>query len=531
MTEFRSFERTTLNATFAAAVRNYPDRRYMDFSGDVYSYARMSKEVERFARGLHALGVQRGDRVVTLLDNSPDPLISWFAINRIGAVYVPINTAYKGEYLRHQLSDSGAQVVVCEAEYLPHVLDVAPQVSTLKHVLHRGLPTYTAPKGVSVSPLEQHKLDKGEAPYVEVDPSDLAAILYTSGTTGLSKGCMVSHNYLCDVSRRFAETIGRLPEDVHWTPMPLFHITGISFVIITMQQGSSGSLAPKFSVSNFWSQIEKSGATFTNLLGTMALMIANQPDTPESKRCYGQLRTLIGIPMSRHLEKIWKERFGVKYASGTVYGSTECGQALNANFDEVLPDGTCGRVNDTFDVRIVDENDEEVPVGTIGEIVVRPKRPNVMFSGYWNNPEATLKVWRNFWHHMGDNARMDAQGNFYFVDRSKDVIRRRGENISSFELETTFSQHPDVAEAALHAVPSDVMEDDVKATVVLKPGAKVSEADLWAWAKERVPKFAVPRYVEFREELPKNASGRVLKFQLREQGVTKATWDSTAKNA
>jgi len=156
---------------------------------------------------------------------------------------------------------------------------------------------------------------------------------------------------------------------------------------------------------------------------------------------------------------------------------------------------------------------------------VRPKKPNVMFSGYWNNPEATIKSWRNLWHHMGDNGRKDEDGNFFFVDRSKDVIRRRGENISSFEMETIVNQHPDIAEAALHAVPSEFMEDDVKATVVLREGSDLTGADLIEWATPRIPRFALPRYVEFRSELPKNASGRVLKFQLREEGVTPDTWD------
>jgi len=190
-----------------------------------------------------------------------------------------------------------------------------------------------------------------------------------------------------------------------------------------------------------------------------------------------------------------------------------------------VPDGCCGRLNDTFDVRIVDEHDEELPPNTVGEIVTRPKRSHVMFSGYWNNPEASTKISRNLWHHMGDNGRVDEHGNFSFVDRSKDVIRRRGENISSFELEATFCQHPDIAEAAIHAVPSELMEDDVKATVVLRPGASLKESELSDWARPRMPKFALPRYIEFREELPKNASGRVLKFQLREQGVTPRTWD------
>ena len=516
---------STINATFAAAVAQAPDRLYLEFSGDAYTYARMDREVARFARGLHALGVTPGDRVVGLFDNCPDAVIAWYAANRLGAVWVPINTAYKGEYLRHQLGDSGALVAVCDAELLDDVLAVAPELPGLLHILHTG-PARDVPAGrASVSPMDAHRLDAGELPEVEVAPSDLAMLLYTSGTTGMSKGCMVSHNYMCDVARRYCETIGRLPEDKVWLPMPLFHITGISMAILTMQQRSSAAYARKFSLSNLWPEIERTRATFVVLLGTMALMVANAPDTQESLRCKGQLRTLIGIPMNDHVAAIWKERFGLTWCSGKIYGSTEAGQALNTRYDEVLPDGSCGRVNDTFDVRIVDGNDREVPSGETGEIVVRPKKPGVMFSGYWNNPEATITSWRNLWHHMGDNGRIDEQGNFYFVDRSKDVIRRRGENISSFEMEAIFHQHPDIAEAALHAVPSEFMEDDVKATVVLRQGAMLTGAELVAWARPRIPRFALPRYVEFLDELPKNASGRVLKFQLREKGVTAATWD------
>lgn len=516
---------TTINSAFAAAAEANPQGLSFNFHGDAYTYARLAHEIERLARGLHTLGVARGDRVVTLLNNGPDAVITWFATNRLGGVHVPINTAYKGDYLRHQIDDSGARIVICENEYVGDVVAVAPSLKSLEHILHLGSHAERGAWHGPLKRLDECRLDRGEAPYVEVAPSDLAAIIYTSGTTGLSKGCMASHNYLCDVSRRYAQTIGRTHEDMVWTPMPLFHITGIAVVISTIQICASSAISRKFSVSNFWSEVERCRATMIVLLGSMALMVANAPDTPESVRCRGQVRSLIGIPMSQRLASIWRERFGVKWASGTIYGSTECGQALNARFDESVPDGCCGRLNDTFDVRIVDEHDEELPPNTVGEIVARPKRPHVMFSGYWNNPEATMKISRNLWHHMGDNGRVDEHGNFFFVDRSKDVIRRRGENISSFELETTFCQHPDIAEAAIHAVPSEIMEDDVKATVVLRLGASLTESDLLDWARPRMPKFALPRYIEFRKELPKNASGRVLKFQLREQGVTPSTWD------
>lgn len=515
----------TINATFRAAAAAAPDRLYLDFSGDEYSFARMDREVERFARGLHALGIKPGDRVVGLLENGPAAVIAWYATNRLGAIHVPINTAYRGEYLRHQIADSGARVVVCEEDYLDAVLAMAGALTDVERIIHTGAARNLASRGKPVSAMAEHCLDKGEAPCVDVAPSDLAMLLYTSGTTGLSKGCMVSHEYLCDVSRRYCEAIGRRPEDRVWLPMPLFHITGIAVAILSMQQRSSAAFARKFSVSSAWPEIERTRADLVILLGTMALLVANAPDTPESLRCRGLVRTLVGIPMNESLARTWKQRFGVTWCTGKIYGSTEVGQALNARFDDDLPDASCGRVNETFDVRIFDEADNEVPAGSVGEIVVRPRRPGVMFSGYWNNPEATMKSWRNLWHHMGDRGRVDGNGHFFFVDRSKDVIRRRGENISSFEMEGVFNQHPGIAEAAIHAVASEYLEDDVKATIVRRPGSSLTEPELSEWASSRIPRFAQPRYIEFVGELPKNASGRVLKFQLREKGVTAATWD------
>jgi crotonobetaine/carnitine-CoA ligase len=327
----------TINATFAAAVAAQPERVYLDFDGDQYTYAQLDLQVSRFARGLHALGIARGDRVASVLDNSASAIIAWFAVNRIGAIHVPINTAYNGDYLRHQLGDSGARLVICDPDYLGQVLAVAADLPDLERILHTGTSHAVTGAAKPTATMAEYLLDEGDLPGVEVAPSDLAMLLYTSGTTGLSKGCMVSHNYLCDVSRRYCATIGRTADDRMWLPMPLFHITGISAAILTMQLGSSVAFARKFSLSNTWPEIERTGATFIVLLGTMALMVANAADDPAARRCNGQVRTLIGIPMNDALAAIWRERFGITWCSGKVYGSTEAGQALNANFDQVLP--------------------------------------------------------------------------------------------------------------------------------------------------------------------------------------------------
>lgn len=530
MAEFRSPGLTDLNSEFLSALEAVPDRVFMDFEGEKLTYAAMEEQIARLARGLRSLGIDRGDRVVTLLETGPDGVICWFAINRLGAINVPINTAYMGDFLRHQVNDSGARIAICENEFVSRFTALAGELPAVEHLLYRG---ETAERGAwrtGFAPLDEFRLVQGETPLMKVRPSDLAAIIYTSGTTGMSKGCMASHNYFCDLPWRNAAAIGRTGDDIYWAPLPLFHIAGICVIVSSMMLKGTGSLARKFSVSNFWPEIERSRASVAMLLGSMAKMVANQPDSEASLRCHGQLRTLVAAPLPPELPAIWKERFGLQWVTGRTYGSTECGQALEARFDSAdVPPSSCGRANDAFDVRVFDENDEEVGPDVVGEIVVRPRRPFVMYSGYWNNPEATLAASRNLWHHMGDRARRDELGNFYFVDRSKDVIRRRGENISSFELELTFANHPDVAEVAIHAVASEVTEDDVKATLVLRDGADASEADILEWARSRIPRFALPRYIEFRGALPKNPIGRVLKFRLREEGVTAATWDSQAQ--
>jgi crotonobetaine/carnitine-CoA ligase len=242
------------------------------------------------------------------------------------------------------------------------------------------------------------------------------------------------------------------------------------------------------------------------------------------------LRIVQGAPFTAEDIAIWKRRFGVELAGVNTFGLTETCIVTTHPLNRPAPPGSSGRLNDSFDVRIFDDEDREVPAGTAGEIVVRPKRPHVMFEGYWRRPEATAALTRNLWFHTGDIGRFDADGFFYFVDRKKDYLRRRGENISSFEMESTFLEHPDIAEVAVHAVPSDVTEDDVKVTAVLREGASITAEELCRWSVEWLPYFAVPRYIEFRESLPRNPVGRILKYELRAQGVTPSTWDREASS-
>jgi crotonobetaine/carnitine-CoA ligase len=393
---------------------------------------------------------------------------------------------------------------------------------TLKHLVVRGgLPESATPTATTLDAVTP---EQGLTAPVEVAPCELAMLIYTSGTTGPSKGCMISHNYICNVARNTAVT--RNPHFTLWTPLPLFHLNaaGTSVLASAVNQ-TTVSIADRFSLSGFWPEVKRSGAQQISILGIMITLIAAMPDTPEMTECHGQIEHAGGAPWTPELIETWQARFGVKTAGNSVFGLTEASFITSNTEGLAAPLGASGRRNDDFDVRIMDGDDVEVPEGESGEIVVRPRRPHVMFEGYWKRPAETLAVLRNLWFHTGDIGRFDSDGWFWFVDRKKDYLRRRGENISSFELERTFRDHQDIADVAVHAVPSALTEDDVKVTAVLREGALLSEADLCRWCLDKLPYFAVPRYIEFRAELPRNATGKVLKHQLRDEGATSVTWD------
>jgi crotonobetaine/carnitine-CoA ligase len=360
--------------------------------------------------------------------------------------------------------------------------------------------------------------------------SDNAMLIYTGGTTGPSKGCIISHNYVCNLARQTVINGQWTKDDINWTPLPLFHMNSLgSSILAAALVGARVSLYPRFSVSNFWPEIERSGATICNLLGSMVPFIAEAPETEVSKRCFGQLRAVRGSPFPASMQVKWKERFGVKVAGSNVFGLTEACILTSLTDAEVSKPGSSGKRNAYFDVKIIDEEEQELAPGQPGEVIVRPKYPHIMMEGYWGRPEDTLKIMKNLWLHTGDIGMFDEDGYFYFVDRKKDYLRRRGENISSYELESTFRNHPAVEDVAIHAVPSETLEDEVKATIVLKADiSPITEEEMCVWSVDRLPYFAVPRYIEFRKDLPRNPVGRVLKYQLREEGCTLATWDREA---
>ena len=528
-----SDEQHTVPSLLEARLDTDPDGEYLDITGTKLSAADVECTSSRLANALAELGLRPGDRVATLIENSPHALLAWWGAIRGGYVAVPINTAYKGEYLRHQLADSGSRVLFVEPDFADRAAAVVDQVEGLDHVV------VTTGDAVSVGRATVLGWDDllgadDKAPTVDIRPSDLGTFVYTGGTTGLSKGCMLSHNYHAALARQIGICWERTADDVVWTPLPMFHFNAlITAVCGALVFGGRAAITRRFSVSEFWPEMNRVGATITSTLGTMAYLLAHDVDRSEMPRSGAaeantSVRLMGAAPLPVALDNLIRDRFGIGTFSG-AYGVTE------ASLISWQPPGVrnkpnaAGVVNDEyFDTRIFDDDDNELPRGSDGEIVVRPKRPHVMFEGYWGRPEVTVETSRNWWYHTGDIGRIDDDDFLYFVDRKADYLRRRGENISSFEVERVLMTHGALADVAVHAVPSQLTEDDLKVTATVKGGASLTEDELFRWCVDQLPYFALPRYIEFRAELPRSPVGRVLKRELRDEGVTPSTWDAQA---
>ena len=361
---------------------------------------------------------------------------------------------------------------------------------------------------------------------VEADvlPEDALSIIYTSGTTGLSKGALGSHKFWVVCAEKMLDYRDGGKDDVFYTFLPLYHFNAQVLTLLTaLVAEASMVLCDRFSASGFWDDIRKYGATQFNYLGAVIPILAKQPPRPDDKDNPAKIALGAGCPANVMREV--EERFGIMCLEG--FGMSEIGIPIHVRTTD-RREGSCGKPMDIYDIRLVDDHDEPVPVGEPGEIVFRPREPYTMMTGYYNMPEKTLEAYRNLWFHSGDLGRQDEDGYYYFVDRKKDALRRRGENISSFEVERAINTHPAVLESAAVAVKSELAEDEVKICVVLQPGATLDPVELIRYADERMPYFAVPRYVEFLDALPKTPTERIQKYLLKEAGVTPTTWDREA---
>jgi carnitine-CoA ligase len=498
-----------------------------------FSYKGLCDHCLRLAGGLRGLGVQPSNRVLIMLPNSMEIVLAWLSTNLLGAVEVPINIHYKESWLVHEVNDCEAHLAIVHEQYLERFIQVVDQLEHLTDFVVVGGDEGTAHQEMDKK-WSMHawgELENAGAidKPVETHYYDTAAIMYTSGTTGPSKGVVVPYGVGGIFAQGVVDTAELTSDDVNYVVHPLFHANAQFMQILpSLLVGARISLWPGFSASRWLDQVRATGATITNTLGVMCNFIHSQPVREDDAD--NPLRAMITLPAPSDIAEDFERRFGVKCLEG--YGMTEIGVVTYRRLEEPLRLGSAGRALEWFDVRVVDpETDEPLPPGEVGEIVVRPKATGIMMKEYNNVPAKTVEAWRNLWFHTGDAGEMDEEGYLYFRDRVKDVIRRRGENISSFSIESVANTHPAVDESAAIAVPAEHgvgAEDEVKLCVVLKHGEDLDPAELHAYCAQRMPYFAVPRYIEYVAEIPKTANEKVRKNVLREQGITPNTWDREA---
>lgn len=504
------------------------DPTTVSFDHVPYRVSELFGDASALASGLASV-LQPGDRLLVMARNGRPALLAWWAARIAGAVLVPINVANRSTILEHQVRDSDPVVLLVEDEFTEVLSEAVEAVGLRPRLVVRAGALAWAGEG-DVADLED-LVDAGSREARPAGHHDGPShLIYTAGTTGPSKACMVGDHYIYNMANQMVHNLDKQAGETLWTAMPMFHLAAVTHLVGALLVGGSISLSRQFSVSRFWQDVSRSGASTVALMGSMIPMLAGAPDSEYSERCRGQLQTVSGSPVTPDIARTWRERFGVPRVGSGAYGMTEAALITSSSAEDYRV-GAAGHINDSFEVQIVDEHERPLPTGSVGEIVCRPRKPGIMFQGYWNDPAKTLSVFENLWFHTGDYGRLDDDGYLFFVDRGKDYMRRGGENISSFELEQIISRHPDIAEVAVHAVPSELSEDDVKITAVLVPAGEVSAAELFDWCQDKIPRYAWPTYIEFRASLPKNPVGRVLKFLLREEGATPDTWVRPARTS
>ena len=529
--------------TFDQVLRHHaaqrPDAICLDLpeEGRTWTYAQALDSSERVASALYAAGARQGDRVVIMAANSSQFVRTWWGTAVGGLVEVPINTNYEGEFLRHQLTIAQARFAVIDD------VQAARWVAIGEHA--RGIEKFwiidsgggirdkaidlLRDNGWTAVPWEEFD-GAGKTPLPRPRPQDLGAIFYTSGTTGPSKGVAMPNAQLYFFAQIVVSLTRLTPEDAYLTTTPLFHGNATFMAVYpVIVAGGRAVVRSKFSASRWIDHVRDSGVTVTNFVGVMMDFAWKQP--PRANDLDNKLRAVYAAPTASSIVEDFKARYGIE-AFVDAFGLTETCAPIMSPYGVPRPAGAAGLQNKAwFDIRLVDpETDREVPVGEVGELVVRPVYPWTCSNGYYNMPEKTLEAWRNLWFHTGDALRKDEDGWFYFIDRYKDALRRRGENISSYEVEQAILGHPAVAECAVVGVPADVEagEDEVLAVVVLSEPAE--PAEIIDWCAGKIPAFAIPRYLRVADALPKTPSEKVRKAALRETSITPDTYDRTKGN-
>jgi crotonobetaine/carnitine-CoA ligase len=504
----------SLPQLLADAVQEWPDKTFLRVDGREVSFVDFDRQVAALAGALRERGLARGGRLSVFMRNSLACVQTWFAANRLGAVWAPINTEWRGAGLAHAVRVAEPALLIADDDLAEHLhVALGPM----------GEPALLEVRDATAVPRLDHLL--GASPVedtVEAHFADDAGMLYTSGTTGRSKACVLSHRYFASQAAIAVRDFGLRHDDVLYCPFPLFHSDASALTVVpALLTGATAAIGRRFSASGFWNEVRDVGATVFDFMGATLSILHKAPQSSDDAD--NPVRLAWGVPVPTWAPE-FEERFDLQLIE--LYGSVEGSLPITQRFDQPRVPGSCGRAIPEFDTAIVDDRDRQLPAGEVGELVLRPKVPFSTFTRYFGDGDATAEAFRNLWFHTGDYLRGDIEGNYYFVGRKTDSIRRRGENISAHEVEEGLLAHPTIAECAAVGVPSELTEEEVKVFVVVRSGHVLDVDEVLAFCRSTMARFQVPRYVEVVESLPKTPTGKVSKVPLRDlPAVGPTTWD------
>ena len=517
---FKTDEKYVLGRMLEEAAKKYPGATYFWFEGERYTYSEVLARSRRVAQGFATQGVKKGSHVAVLMENCPQFIYTWFGLALLGAVEAPFNPFHKGSILEYLINYSDAEILVISSSFIDEIRSVEDRIKKVKKIIIQGQYKKESFKTIRAIPFSALLQEDAGQLSVDVRYDDIMALMFTSGTTGPSKGVLITHNQAFFVASQYMNVTGVTRSDVGYCYIPLFHeAPQFGLVLGSMLCGGSFLLTRGFSAADFWQDIRKYSCTASGMFEVVINILLMAPEQPDDAD--NPMRVFSTAHITQESQEAFEKRFAVKLVN--TYGLTEGDCTIAATYRDIRP-GSFGKPRGYFDVQLFDSMDRKVPRGKVGEIALRPRQPHTIFESYYKMPEKTLEALRNLWWHTGDLAYQDEDGYFFFVGREKDMIRRGDENISALEVEKVAESHPDVKECAAVAAYSEVWGEEVKLVIVRREGSKIDPAGIIAFCDERMAYFMVPRYIEFVQSIPRTGgSGRPVKEQLKP--ITANTWD------
>lgn len=522
---FDTIEKRHLGHALRMQAEQQPDAIFIMYGDIRYTFAEANQRVNELAAGFTRLGLGRGVRVAFYMGSAPEVIFLALAANKLGAVWVPINGDYKGEWLSETINRSRPHILVTDSEHTARIAQVKEDLQVRKLVVLGD--ASSLPSAIAFEDL--YHSGASEPDMTGQSYGDTCAILWTSGTTGRSKGVMQSHNVWFNAVESGDAQFGTRPGDIIYSVLPMYNSAAwVTSILRALIVGIPLAVDRSFSVSNFWQRVDYYGATQCFTVGAMHMFLWNTPEKPDDAT--HSLRKLMAVPIPPDIAAPFSKRFNVELMPQGL-GQSECMQLVITMPGQPLPPpGSCGLPSPRLEARLVDDDGHDVPDGEAGELWVRPLESFAIFNGYFDDPEATRKAFEGEWYKTGDMLRKKVDGYYYFADRKKDAVRLKGRNISTFEVELVARKHPGIVDCAAFGVPSDVLdsETELKLDVILKPNVQLTEEALAQYINQNAPYFFVPRFIEFVDELPYTPTNKIQKFKLREKGITVNTWDATA---